>query len=65
MASLVVEVILSNEKRVGYGDSSDDPVRQVWQMFTLDGILIVEIDPWANTHVFNQHGIDELTDTPI
>lgn len=63
MASMVADVILSNEKVVGDGQSEDDPVRQVLQIFTCDGQLIVEIDPWKKTHLYNPKAVADVFST--
>jgi len=60
MASMVADVIISNEKVVGKGKSEDDPSRQVIQIFTCDGQLIVEIDPWKKTHLYNPKAIADV-----
>jgi hypothetical protein len=63
MTILVAEVIFSNEKVVGSGNNDDDPIRQVLQVFTCDGQLLVEIDPWAHTHLYNPVSVGEVFDT--
>lgn len=63
MTILVTDVIFSNEKVVGDGQSEDNPLRQVLQIFTLDGQLLVEIDPWTQTHLYNPVSVGEVFST--
>jgi hypothetical protein len=42
------EVIICANKRRGSGESPDDPVRIIIEVYTKDGQLIAERDDWLN-----------------
>lgn len=44
------EVIISTLTRRGEGTADDDPIRIIIQVFTKDGKLIAEYDPYLTPH---------------
>jgi hypothetical protein len=54
----VIPVIQSKANR-GSGKQPSDPVRNVMQYHTLDGVLLAEFDEWAEQHTINTAGLGE------
>lgn len=50
-APQVVQVIYTETERRGSGQHIHDPVRRVKQVYSLDGVLLVEHDPYGNLTV--------------
>ena len=42
----VVKVIMTSQCTTGLGKLPDDPIRRVYEIYTLDGGLICSIDDW-------------------
>ena len=45
MARVQIKSVIVTEDRVGQGKDKEDPIRMVFEMYTLEGTLLLKIDP--------------------